>query len=152
MNKLDNIFIEPTIKSPQVDFNSHTGDLILSGKSIPENANIVYEPLLKWIKNYIQHPKETTHLRINLDYFNTSTSIWIAKMVKTLSKIGIPGTTLFIHMYFSAEEFESMDTEDLKESLAPVIDLIKEPVVNIGIKIYGKGNNNEILRESMILL
>ena len=36
--ELKNLFIEPTAKTPQVDLNYLTGELILSGKSIPENA------------------------------------------------------------------------------------------------------------------
>jgi hypothetical protein len=43
MNKIKNIFIEGTAKSPQIDFNQLTGELILFGKSIPENAAKVYD-------------------------------------------------------------------------------------------------------------
>lgn len=49
MNKLTNFSIDATTKTPQIDFNNFTGELILSGKSIPENAAKLYEPALEWI-------------------------------------------------------------------------------------------------------
>ncbi|HCI54795.1 MAG TPA: hypothetical protein DFI01_02600 [Bacteroidales bacterium] len=47
MKELKNIYIEKTSKTPEVDFDAITGDLILSGRSIPENATEIYEPLFK---------------------------------------------------------------------------------------------------------
>ena len=97
MKELKNIYIDSTNKTPQIDFNSVTGDLIISGRSIPENASKVYQPLLDWITEYIQDPTQTTNLRLQLDYFNTSSSIWLAKLVKTLCKIRNPESVLLIH-------------------------------------------------------
>ena len=80
MKLAENILIEGNRRNPHIDFNRYTGELILSGKSIPENAAKVYEPLLLWIEEYIQSPRPTTNLRLNLEYFNTATSIWLASM------------------------------------------------------------------------
>ena len=41
--EIKNLFIEPTPKTPQIDLNHLTGELIFSGKSIPENAAKLYE-------------------------------------------------------------------------------------------------------------
>jgi hypothetical protein len=87
MKKINNIFLEPTDKTPLIDFNQLTGDLILSGRSIPENAAKIYEPLLTWTQNYIKNPCATTNFRLNLEYFNTATSIWISKIIKVLCEI-----------------------------------------------------------------
>ena len=38
MDEFSSISIDQTAKTPQIDFNHLTGELILSGKSIPENA------------------------------------------------------------------------------------------------------------------
>ena len=79
--ELNTLFIEPTAKTPQIDLNPITGELILSGRSIPENAAKVYENILNWITEYAKSPRYTTNLRFNLEYFNTSSSIWLAKIV-----------------------------------------------------------------------
>ena len=64
--ELKSLFIEPSVNSPQIDLNQFTGDLILSGRSIPENAAELYEGILKWVHEYVKNPRHTTNLRLNL--------------------------------------------------------------------------------------
>lgn len=150
--ELKNLFIEPTAKTPQIDLNYLSGELIFSGRSIPENAANLYDNVLKWVSQYANDPRHTTNLRLNLEYFNTSSSIWLAKIVKALAGIKESESTLMIHLYFSIEEFDSMDVEDLKDALSPIIDILGSPKVSLGIKIYGADDNGEILKESMVLI
>lgn len=147
-----NLYIEPTNKTPQIDLNHLTGELIFSGRSIPENAAELYEKILHWVTEYVDNPRHTTNLRLNLEYFNTASSIWIAKIVKVLCSIKKQEATLMIHLYFHIEEFDSMDIDDLKDALSPIIDMIGTPSVSLGIKIYGTDENGEILKESMVLI
>jgi hypothetical protein len=149
---LKSIFLEPTPKTPQVDLNNLTGELIFSGKSIPENAALIYEGVMNWIAEYVKKPRKVTNLRFSLEYFNTATAIWLGKIVQALGSMKNPEYTLMIHLYFNIEEFDNMDTDDLKDELHPLIHLIGIPTINIGIKIYGTDEKNEILKESMILL
>lgn len=152
MEQIKNIFIEKTAKTPQIDFNQLTGELILFGRSIPENAAKVYEPLLVWINEYIKSPHRTTNLRLNLEYFNTASSIWLAKMVNALSKINEEEFIFFIHLYFDIEDFESMDMEELKNIVGLLADNIGEGKVSIGIKTYGTDINGRIIKESSIFI
>jgi hypothetical protein len=152
MKELKNIFIEPTSKTPQIDFNHLTGDLILSGKSIPENATRLYEPLYKWINEYVIAPKQTTNLRLNLEYFNTSSSIWLAKITRSLSRMKNSENVLFIHLYFSLEDYDDMDTEEIKDALSLVVDIISTATISIGVKIYGTDEKCEIVKESIVLI
>jgi hypothetical protein len=45
MMELENLIIEQTEKTPQIDLNRLTGDLLFYGRSIPENATKLYEPI-----------------------------------------------------------------------------------------------------------
>jgi hypothetical protein len=152
MKDLKSKFIEPTEKTPQVDLNNLTGELILAGKSIPENATELYQPIFDWICEYTTEPRQTTNLRLNLEYFNTASSIWLAKIVKCLSKIENPDYILFIHLYFNIEEFDNMDVEDIKDALSHVVDIINNSTISIGIKIYGTDDKGTIIKESMVLI
>jgi hypothetical protein len=152
MKDLKKIFIEPTEKTPQVDFNFLTGELILSGRSIPENATEVYEPIFKLVCEYVSIARNTTNLRLNLEYFNTATSIWLAKIVKSLSRIENPDAVLIIHLYFGIEEFDNMDIEDIKDTLSHVVDIIDNSTISIGIKLYGTDKKGGIIKESMVLI
>jgi hypothetical protein len=152
MKELKNILIEPSLKTPQVDFNQFTGELIISGKSIPENASEVYLPLFDWINEYIQVARPTTNLRLNLEYFNTASSIWLAKIVKSLSRIEKPEAILLIHLYFGIEEFANMEIEDIKDTMSHVVDIIANSTISIGIKIYGTNEKGAIIKETMVLI
>ncbi len=45
--ELKNIYIEATAKTPHIDLNPMTGELIFSGKSIPENPAKLYESIVR---------------------------------------------------------------------------------------------------------
>jgi len=150
MKELNNLFIEQTDKTPLVDFNYLSGELILSGKSIPINAPRIFEPLLEWVNDYIKNPRLTTNLRLNLEYFNTASSIWIAKIVKALSGITRPEGVLILHIYFPIEDFDDID--DIKDDLSPVIDVVSSATVSVGLKIYGTDDAGKVLKESMIFI
>lgn len=152
MKEIKDIFIEGTAKTPQIDFNHFTGDLILFGKSIPENAARIFEPLLDWINEYIKSPRRITNLRLNLEYFNSASTLWFAKMIKALSKIREEDSILFINIYFDIEDFEDMDAEDLKANVGSLIDNIGEGKISISVKVYGSDSAGKIVKESTILI
>lgn len=149
---MKNILIEPTPKTPQIDLNHLTGELIFSGRSIPENAAGLYLQALNWVSEYIKKPRQTTNLRLNIEYFNTSSSIWLAKIVKSLCSINNAENTLFIHLYFDIEEYDNMEAEDLKDALSPFIDMVGNAIMSIGIKIYGTDDKGEIIKESIVFV
>ncbi|MBN2666797.1 MAG: SiaC family regulatory phosphoprotein [Bacteroidales bacterium] len=150
MKELKNLFVEQTDKTPLIDFNYLNGEMILSGKSIPINAPRIFEPLLEWINEYVKNPRQNTNLRLNLEYFNTASSIWLAKIVKSLSGISKPECVLFLHIYFPIEDFDDID--DIKDDLSPVIDIVGTATVSVGLKIYGTDESGKVLKESMIFI
>lgn len=152
MTELKNIYIDSSAKTPLIDLNFQTGELILSGKSIPENPAKVYQQLIDWVKEYSKTPRVITNLRLNFEYFNTTSVIWIAKAIKILSTIKNPDSTLIIHIYVSMDDIVSMEGEELRDAISPIIEIIEHPSLNVGIKLYGTGDNGEILKETMILI
>lgn len=150
MTDFKNIFIEGTKKTPQIDFNQFTGELILFGKSIPEDASKVYSPLLAWINVYVESPCRTTNLRLNLEYFNSATTIWIIKMLKSLSKISKMDHVLLIHLYFDIEDFENMDMDELKDIVSPLVDNIGDVKTSVGVKTHGTDKSGKVVKESTV--
>ncbi|HPF03943.1 MAG TPA: SiaC family regulatory phosphoprotein [Bacteroidales bacterium] len=148
-----NLVIEATVKTPQVDLDLNTGDLIISGKSIPENAAKIYEPVFEWVEEYIRSPRPTTNLRLNLEYFNTASSIWLAKIIKTLIKIKDPDYVLIIHLYLPIEDYEDMkELDDIKEAFAPISDIFTGAIPSIGLKVYGITGKGEVVKDTLIFI
>jgi len=153
MKQLASLKIEQTYKTPKIDLNPLIGDLFFYGKSMPENASKVYEPVLEWVKEYILQPRPVTNLKINLEYFNTSSSIWISKILKTLTTIENPDYLLMVHLYISEEDFESVEEfDDLKDAFSPVIDIFLNSTVSVGLKLYAINEKSEVVKDTLVLL
>lgn len=153
MKEFKNLIIEQTATTPEIDLNQFTGDLILSGKSIPENAAKVYDPILKWVTEYTLDARPTTNLRLDLEYFNTASSIWLAKIIKALVGMKNPDCVLITHLYMSVEDFDSINEyDDIKDVFNPIISLDHGGINSIGIKLYGINSNREIIKETLVCL
>jgi hypothetical protein len=152
MNNIDNIFIEGTAKTPKVDFNQLTGELILSGRSYPEDAAKVYEPLLMWIQDYIKFPSNATNFHIKLEYYNSASLIWISKMFRKLSKIQVADSVLFLHLYFDIQDFNNMKTDEISDIVSSIVGNIKALKISVGIKIHGTDLTGKIVKDSIIFI
>ena len=67
------IYLAATDKTPMVRM-SPDGALEIAGKSIPEDAEEFFTPVLRWLDEYLTEPAKVTQLSINLEYFNISSS------------------------------------------------------------------------------
>jgi hypothetical protein len=151
--EFQDLTIEQTPKTPQIDLNQLTGDLIFYGRSIPENAAKVYEPVLDWVTEYALKARPTTNLRFNLEYFNTSTTIWLIKILKVLIRIQEPDYVLILHLYLPVDEFNEMsEFEDLKDAFSPIEDILPGAIPSIGIKLYGTDDKGEIIKQTLVFL
>ncbi|MFO7852988.1 MAG: DUF1987 domain-containing protein [Bacteroidota bacterium] len=150
--KISKLHIPESKNTPEIDFNPDNGMLVFKGKSTPENATKIYEPVLDWLRLYARQPAEKTYLHFNLSYFNTASSIWMARMVKVLSKIDDPEKLLTINLYFHVEEYDEMDDDDIQEAIAMALKVINDATVSLGVKVYATDDGGSILKERLILL
>lgn len=145
--------IEGTQKTPQVELNQITGDLIFTGKSIPENAAKIYEPVYNWVTEYVKLAKPTTNLRFDLEYFNTSSLLWLSKIIKALIRINEPSYVIILHLYLPIEEFdEIIEFDDLKDAFIPISSIVQGAIPCIGIKLYGKDDEGAIIKNTLVFL
>jgi hypothetical protein len=153
MKDFPNLIIEESARTPHVELNALTGDFIFSGKSIPENAAKVYEPVLDWVTEYINSPRPTTNLRLNLEYFNTSSSLWLAKIFKVLVKINDPDFVLIFHLYLPIDEFDDLkEFEDIREAFFPIADVLQFAIPSVGIKLYGTDESSRVIRDRLVFV
>ncbi len=153
MKEFQSLIIDQTPKTPQIDLNRLTGDLIFSGRSIPENAAKLYEPVLKWVKEYILKARPTTNLRLNLEYFNTASILWLAKIFRVLIQINEADYVLIVHLYLPIDEYdEIVDFEDIIDAFGPIEDIVHIANFSICIKLHGIDNKDDIIKESLVFI
>jgi hypothetical protein len=77
---MEKLHVEPTTYLPLVDF-SNEGKLKLEGRSIPEDATKIFNPLIDYVD---QLTAGKVIFDIKLDYFNTASSKKILELLKHL--------------------------------------------------------------------
>jgi hypothetical protein len=153
MSKLARLIIEDTRKTPLIDLNHFTGELIFSGKSVPENASKIYEPALKWITEYVKYPTPTTNLRLDLEYFNTASLLWLTKILKALIQINEPDYVLIVNLYMDLDDYDDIeDFDDIKDAFIPISNVIHSTIPCIGIRLYAKNETGELVKDTFVFI
>ncbi len=117
---MENIVIEGTSKTPQVEFNAGSGSLLIKGRSIPENSIEFYKPLIDWIGGYARSGGSDTVVNIQLEYFNTSSSKCILDVFKRLEEIRKAGKKVTVKWHY---EIDDEDMLEAGEDYQAIIDL-----------------------------
>ncbi|MDI9533797.1 MAG: SiaC family regulatory phosphoprotein [Bacteroidota bacterium] len=152
MEKLTDLIIEKTPKTPQIELKYNSGELSLTGRSLPENASRIYEPVLNWVNNYVIQPQPVTNLRLNVEYFNTSSLLWISKIVRTLTRINNPDYRFIVHIYIPLEEYDDMKlSSDVRESFNPITDILQDSIPEVSLKLYATDDTSKVIRDALVL-
>lgn len=70
---MENLRIEATKYTPEIDLDAGSGIMNITGKSYPENTFEYYKPIIAWIEKYLQDSKvEKTVFNLDLEYLNSS--------------------------------------------------------------------------------
>lgn len=96
---MEKIEIKETSKTPSVNFDPERGLFEMRGKSIPENSNSFYGPLLQYIEKYGSKPAERTVLSVRFEFFNTSSSNRIHALFKRFERIYLSDSDVLIRWY-----------------------------------------------------
>lgn len=103
--------IEGNTSRPTVIFNATTGQFRLLGHSILENSIRFYEPITKWIEQYIKNPAEKTEFHMELEYFNTSTSKYLLQIMQQFEILFEKGGDVIIVWYYSDEDMQDLGND-----------------------------------------
>jgi hypothetical protein len=121
---MKDISIHGTTKSPEVNF-SIKGELNISGRSFLENTKEFYEPLIMWLTEYIKSPAPKTSVNFEFEYFNTSSQLWIFRIVEILLDLVKLNKNVEFNWYYSEEEIKEVGI-DLANLLGIKMNFIKK--------------------------
>lgn len=114
---MENIVLQPTGKTPSVNFSFESGIIELKGRSIPENSLEFYKPLIEWVEKYSSQSKAETNVNIQLEYFNTSSSKCLLDLFKKLEGIGNKVT---INWYYEQDDEDMLEAGEDYEAIINV--------------------------------
>ena len=117
---MESLLIEPKATSPKVKFTETDGKMEMSGKSLPDDVDSFYRPILSWLNHYSLHPKPVTEFTFKLSYFNTSSSKLLLDILTILEKIHADGNEVTVNWYYPVYDEDMMEAG---EEYSEMVDL-----------------------------
>lgn len=117
---METLNIEGTSKTPSITFDASKGLLEIKGRSIPENSIEFYKPLIEWLDKYAQGTPSPTVVKVQLEYFNTSSSKCILDVFKKLEVINKAGNDVTINWYYEEDDEDMLEAGEDYESIIKV--------------------------------
>jgi hypothetical protein len=99
---MKDLILEQGRLRPGANFNSIEGTINLYGRSLLEFAEDIFEPMNKWLEEYMKNPREETIINISLEYFNSSTAKALVRFL-TIAKNLSKKSRLTVNYYFDDE-------------------------------------------------
>ena len=113
--------ITGTEDSPHVNLDLNENILELAGRSLPEDVNTFYEPVLSWIEEYSKNPLPSTVFDFKLTYFNTASSKVILDILTHFEEMIEDGHHVLVRWHFPEED------EDMQEAGEEYSDMVDVP-------------------------
>jgi len=112
---------EPTAQTPSINFNPTNGLMEIKGRSIPYDSDDYWMPILNWFESYVVTPFQSTVFKINLEYFNISSSKRILFLLYKLNEIADKGLDVQVEWAYKS------DDEDMYEVGQDYAYMVKVP-------------------------
>lgn len=109
-----------TISLPTVIFKT-SGELKITGRSIPEHPVKFYEPISNWIADFIATKPSNINFLVHLDYLNTHSTECMLVILKRLDNYRKDSNAKVTVDWHIDEDDEDM--EALGEDLASLVDI-----------------------------
>jgi hypothetical protein len=132
---MERLLVEATPKSPLIHMDADKGIIELKGRSTPEDIDKVYLPVFSWVEKYLSNPKPKTLVNFHFEYFNSSTTKVLMRLInKLLLAHKSECTQLKINwMYFDEDMLEY--GEDFEELTGMKFNFIESDYTNIDFNI-----------------
>lgn len=98
--------IKGAVKTPSIVYSPDENYFEISGKSIPEDHNTFFKPVLDWLDDFTANPPDKTQFDINLEYFNTSSSKILLRIFKTLEKVQLRNKQIEVKWHFEEDDLD----------------------------------------------
>jgi hypothetical protein len=97
---MDDLYLNKTFNSPEVEFMAASGELNIEGRSIPEDPGEFFERLINWLSDYFLNPVDVTVMNIKLEYINSGSSKYMLELLRILKVNHGKGRNVLVKWFF----------------------------------------------------
>ena len=102
---IEQLYIKGTEDTPTINLDKESAIFEISGRSLPENVNIYFLPVLNWVTTYFRDPLKITTFTIKLEYFNSATAKKIVELLQILESYFDKGSLINIVWVYKRNDF-----------------------------------------------
>ena len=105
---------------PEIILDKKNEVFEISGRSLPEDVNSFYEPVIDWIQEYTKTPNPTTIFKFRFSYFNTASSKIILDILTMFEVMKEEGHDVIVRWYYQKDD---EDMHDAGEEFAEMVEV-----------------------------
>lgn len=119
---MERLEIKGTEDTPSVLFDKQEGIFQMGGRSLPEDVNKFYNPVLAWLDAYAQNPNPSSAFEMRFEYFNTASAKVLLDFFMKLDAIASDkGVAITVDWYYDKND------DDMKEGGEEYADFLSIP-------------------------
>ncbi|NMC40496.1 MAG: DUF1987 domain-containing protein [Bacteroidales bacterium] len=111
--------IEPGRNTPEIVLNPE-GYIRIKGRSIHENAEEFYEPVVEWVKAYIENPADVTVVDIRIEYFNSPSARTLIRILQKLVYVAVKSKKCVFNWYYEEGDEDILERGEYFSSILSV--------------------------------
>jgi hypothetical protein len=121
------INITATEDTPKVVLDNVNKIFEISGRSLPEDVVVFYQPVMKWLEDFAANPFSDFELCFKLEYFNTASSKLILDILLKLEDVSQSGVQIKIKWFYLPTDV------DMKEAGEEYSEIVSLPFELVGL-------------------
>lgn len=101
--------IEATEVTPQIAFDAENLSFMMKGRSMPENADRFYGPIINWLHTNLHGRNLEANFDVVLDYYNTGSFIRLMALFNELGDLNSSGNKFTIRWLCEEGDQDNID-------------------------------------------
>jgi len=111
--------IEPGRNTPEIVLNPE-GYIRIKGRSIHENAEEFYEPVIAWLNEYISNPADVTVVDISIEYFNSPSARTLIRILQKLVYVAVKNKKYVFNWFYEEGDEDVLERGEYFSSILSV--------------------------------
>jgi hypothetical protein len=107
---MQSLIIEKTKSTPTIIFDIKNGNFEITGRSLPEDAERFYQPVIQWLQLYLRNPNTVSTFVFELEYFNSASSKIFMQIFRLLNISFVNGINISIDWCYEDDDMDTLET------------------------------------------
>jgi len=100
------LYIKATEITPEIILDKENNIFKFKGRSLPEEVIDFYQPILRWLEEYLSNPNNPTIIEMDFDYLNSASQKILSTIFELLEQLRKNGNEVKIKWKYNIDDNE----------------------------------------------